>query len=409
MAENSIRLLHFADAHVGIETYGATDPETGLSSRVRDFFERLYEIRDYAAEHDADLVIFAGDAFKTRNPTPTFQREFARFVRDLARQCPVLLLVGNHDLPTSANRASSVEIYHTLDVPNTLVGFDYGLRRVETKRGPVQIATAPYPFRSRLLDERRTRGATLEDIDHALQHELETILRDLAQQADQDPAPRVLAGHFSVQGSAYGSERGVMIGRDIAVSLDALANPAWDYVALGHIHRRQSLPNDANVPVVYSGSVERIDFGEEGDPKGFCWVELARGAAAWRFVDLHARPFVTLRVDAHESANPTAEAIRQTRSLDLSGAVVRVIVRLSEGNAALLRDSDLRRALANAGANHVAAIQKDVERSIHARLGGSPEKLTPDQLLKRYLEVRGTPPGQADKLLAAAREVFEEE
>jgi 8-oxo-dGTP pyrophosphatase MutT (NUDIX family) len=50
----------------------------------------------------------------------------------------------------------------------------------------------------------------------------------------------------------------------------------------------------------------------------------------------------------------------------------------------------------------------DVVRSIHVRRGGSPEKRTPGQLLKRYLEVRGTPPDQADKLLAAAREVFEE-
>ena len=39
---------------------------------------------DYAREHDVDLVVFAGDAFKTRTPTPTYLREFAHRIRDLA-------------------------------------------------------------------------------------------------------------------------------------------------------------------------------------------------------------------------------------------------------------------------------------------------------------------------------------
>ncbi len=72
-----IRVLHFADVHIGMENYGKTDPETGLSSRVRDFLRRMDEMIDFAREHDVDLTIFAGDAFKTRSPNPTYQREFA--------------------------------------------------------------------------------------------------------------------------------------------------------------------------------------------------------------------------------------------------------------------------------------------------------------------------------------------
>ncbi len=49
---------------------------------------------------------------------------------------------------------------------------------------------------------------------------------------------------------------------------------------MGHIHKHQNLTRDREEapPVIYSGSMERIDFGEEGDPKGFCWVELDRGS-----------------------------------------------------------------------------------------------------------------------------------
>lgn len=405
---DAVRILHFADIHIGMENYGKTDPETGLSSRVLDFFARLYEMRDYAAEHEVDLAIFAGDAFKTRSPNPTYQREFARFVRELATLCPVVLLVGNHDLPANASKAASIEIYDTLDVPNVTVGVDYALHRIETRRGPVQVATAPYPIRARLLPERKTRGLTIEEMDAALQQSIENRLAELAEQADADPAPRVLAGHFSVGGALFGSERAVMLGRDAAVSLRALADPRWDYVALGHIHKHQCLTlgqQDAP-PVIYSGSIERIDFGEEGDPKGFCWVDLQRGGADWRFVEVDARPFVTIRADARESRDPTAEVLRAAERLAVDNAIVRVSVRLSESNAHLLRDLDIRQALYSAGADHVAALHKDIERPVRARLGGSPEELLPEELLERYFQGKDVPPDRIQTLLDAAQDLF---
>ena len=76
-----IRVLHFADLHVGMENYGKTDPGTGISSRVMDFLRRLNDICEYAEQNEADLIIFAGDAFKSSSPNPTLQREFARWLR----------------------------------------------------------------------------------------------------------------------------------------------------------------------------------------------------------------------------------------------------------------------------------------------------------------------------------------
>jgi exonuclease SbcD len=61
-----IRILHFADLHIGMENYGRMDPESGLNRRVADFLERLDTVVEYAIDHEADLVLFAGDAFRTR-------------------------------------------------------------------------------------------------------------------------------------------------------------------------------------------------------------------------------------------------------------------------------------------------------------------------------------------------------
>ena len=212
-----IRVLHFADVHIGMENYGRTDPETGLSSRVRDFIRRMNEMIDFARENDVDLAIFAGDAFKTRNPNPTYQREFAWCVRDLTALAPLVMLVGNHDLPPTTLKASSIEIYDTLAVPNVWLADTYENKVIETKRGSVVVGAAPYPIRSRLLEEVETGGLTIAETDHMLQREMSAILNNLAADADQYEFPRVLTGHFTVNGARFGSERGSMLGRDIEV------------------------------------------------------------------------------------------------------------------------------------------------------------------------------------------------
>ena len=113
---------------------------------------------EHARERDVDLVVFAGDAFRSRNPDPTQQRAFAQRIRALARLAPTALLVGNHDLPVNAAKASTMDIYHTLDVPNIWVALDYELRRISTKRGDVIVGAAPYPVRARLLGDDSRRG-----------------------------------------------------------------------------------------------------------------------------------------------------------------------------------------------------------------------------------------------------------
>lgn len=406
-----IRMLHFADFHLGIENYGKLDAQSSLNTRIRDFLRRIDEMIAYAQQHAVDLVIFAGDAFKNRQPNPTLQREFAFRIRDMARMCPVVLLVGNHDLPTIVQRASSLEIYDTLAVPNVIVGNDYMVHSVQTQHGPVEVATAPYPIRSTLLNIDGAMGKSFTELDALVQEQLTLVLRGLAQQVAQSPAPRVLTGHFTVQGAVPGSERGVMVGRDIHVPLAETANEVWDYVALGHIHKHQNLTSDLHglPPTVYSGSLERIDFGEEHDPKGFCWVELERGQTAWRFVPVHARPFVTLRMDVTGSHEPTEAVLNALRHYDLQDAIVRMYIRADLASEARLKEGVIYEALAQAGVHSVAAIQREVQYEPRSRLGTNPEGETDLELLKRYFLAKKLPPEQIDVLLERAQTLFGED
>jgi DNA repair protein SbcD/Mre11 len=403
-----IRVLHFADTHIGMENYGKTDPDTGLSSRVRDFLHRLDDMVAIVRERGVDLVIFAGDAFKTRNPSPTYQREFAHRIQDLASLAPVVMLVGNHDLPPNFARASSIEIFDTLNVPNVQIAAEYDLFVVETQRGPVAVGAAPYPLRSWLLQGEKINGRTIGEIDQLLQRVLAERLDEIAQTADQLAMPRVLVGHFTVSGAVVGSERNIMLGRDVAVSLSTLADPRWDYVALGHIHKHQNLTarRDDVPPVVYSGSMERIDFGEEADAKGFCYVQLGRQNTTWEYIALDARPFVTLRADLRQSANPTQELAQRIQQMNLETAVVRVILQLTPETEGNFNEASIRRLLRDRGVFYIAGITRDIEQPTRVRLGESPEGLTPQQLLDRYLITKEISPKRREVLLAAAEEIF---
>lgn len=411
-----IRVLHFADVHIGMENYGKTDPSTGLSTRVVDFLRRMDEMTEYARQNGVDLVIFAGDAFKTRSPNPTFQREFAHRIRDLSALAPVVLLIGNHDIAPTLLKASSVEIYDTLAVPNVYVASDYSNRVIETRRGPVVVGSAPYPMRQRILENTPTMGMTIAQVDAYLQEQLCQILDDLAAEADQmaneiDPqTPRLLTGHFTISGAVLSSERAIMLGRDVNIPKTIIADPRWDYVAMGHIHKFQNLTDGRSdvPPVVYAGSIERMDFGEEGDPKGFCWIELMRGAARWQFVEVNARPFVTLKADLRHDPNPTQMVMHLIERHNLRNAVVRLLLDLTPESEARLNEVAIRDALRRAAAFSVAAIRKEVEQPARARLGASPEGLTHLELLERYLISREIPVERRAELLEAAAAIFEE-
>jgi exonuclease SbcD len=400
-----IRMLHFADSHIGMENYGRIDPNTGTSSRVRDFLDRLDEVVDYAIEHGADLTVFAGDAFKDRSPDPTQQREFAQRIKRLADEMPTLLLVGNHDMPGMVVKANSLDIFRALDVPGVIVGYKDDTQVVQTAHGPVLLAWMPYPMRNRLMAWKKYQGKSIEELNQGLRAEVAKRIAVLTEEAATRDMPRVFVGHFTVEAAKFGSERSVMLGGDLPILKSMVADPVWDYVALGHIHKHQDINPQGYPPVVYSGSLERIDFGEEGEPKGFCWVELQRSETTWSFVPVNARPFRTVSIDVRSEEDPTAVVVDALERAETEGAVIRLQVQLRADQIPGLRERDIEGALADTASFTVA---REIEDEARARLGElSPETLTPLELVERYFESRDVDPERLKALLAKAGELLE--
>ncbi|MFC2041044.1 exonuclease subunit SbcD [Chloroflexota bacterium] len=296
-----MKILHFADLHLGVESYGRIDPATGISSRLLDFLAALDQVVDCALENRVDLVLFCGDAYKSREPSQTQQREFARRISRLSTGgIPIFLLIGNHDLPNAIGKATTTEIFDTLAVKNVYVSNRPDIYRIQTNGGTVQVASLPWLRRSALFGKEETKNLDFEQINQRLQQVLTNIIA--AHVSKLDPGlPSILAAHVGVASATVGSERLMAIGQEHFLLLGNVANPAFDYVALGHIHKHQVLSD--NPPVVYAGSLERVDFGEEEDEKGFYLVEIGPGKGAgqrsvsFAFHPVRGRRFLTINVN----------------------------------------------------------------------------------------------------------------
>ncbi len=406
-----MRFIHFSDLHLGIDNYGTIDPETGLSTRVLDFLRVFDIIVDRAIAERMDAVLFTGDAFKNRDPSPTLQREFARRILRLAQaEIPIVLLVGNHDLPNVFTRATPVEIYQVLQIPGVYVCRDIEALTIETPSGPLQIVALPWISRTTLLASQEIRDLPDHEIDREIQRAVSTMVADCMRELDS-ARPTVLMAHVSLQGASLGYEQSIMLGKDVTVGRDDLHAREFDYAALGHIHKHQVI--GSRPPVVYAGSPERIDFGEEREPKGYVVVDIADGPppreTSFEFVELPARRFETLRIDAPGDAPDERVAREIERAAgDIRGAIVRCFITVDPGRERAVSALEVRRALNAVGAAYVAHVVVESETTTRARVAVSDEAARDAALmLERWVEQKQYDARLKERVLSKGREMIE--
>ena len=395
-----MKIIHFADLHIGMENYGQINAETGLSSRLEDFLSALDRLVDFAIAEQVDLVLFCGDTYKTREPSQTQQREFAKRIKRLSEaNIPLFLLIGNHDLPNALGRANALEIFDTLSIPNVYVANRPGILKIKTKSGDIQIAALPWVRRSALLSKEDTRSLDFKQINERLQLALSNVIADMASKVD--PAlPAILAAHVWVMSARIGTEKSMSIGNEHMLLLSSVAQPAFDYVALGHIHKGQVLKE--NPPVIYAGSLERLDFGDEKDNKGFYLINIESDGGArkvsYEFHSINARRFCTIRVEIDENdLDPTTTILRtiNTNRDSIAGSIVRIEIKLPSSQSSKLRDNEIRSNLKEA---YYFTIAKEIQREVRSRMGkGALEGITPSDALKAYLDSKY--PAERSKLL----------
>jgi DNA repair protein SbcD/Mre11 len=379
-----IKILHLSDIHLGSGfSHGRINPETGVNSRLEDFVQTLGRCIDRAISESVDLVLFGGDAFPDATPPPIVQEAFAsQFRRLVDADIPTVLLVGNHDQHSQGAGGASLCIYRTLGVPGFVVGDRLQTHTLQTRSGPIQIITLPWLTRSTLLTRPETEGLSLLEVNQLLIDRLRVAMEGEIRRLDPN-LPTVLLAHLMTDTARFGAERFLAVGKGFTVPMSLLTRSCFDYVALGHVHRHQVLSEQPYV--VYPGSIERVDFSEESEDKGFVLVEVERGNTKMEFCPLPVRKFRTIRVDLSKAKDPQAELLGAIAAEQIQDAVVRLIYQLRSEQIDQLDPTLLQESLSAAHTYNIHA--ELVSQLARPRLPelGTGHHLDPLDALRAYL------------------------
>lgn len=403
-----IKLLHFADAHIDIASHGRHDAATGLPIRVLDFLKALDTIVDSAIAEKVDLVIFAGDAYKDRMPSPTYQREWGKRIIKLSNaKIPTLLLTGNHDVSPASGRAHTLQEFDTLEVPYVrVINKPEFLTPDQLWDLPVQILALPWIFRSGLMASLQDSGISADSANEEIENRIGEILHEWMVNLDPN-IPTILTAHGSVQGALYGNERTVMLGKDLVLPGALVKDKRLDYTALGHIHKFQNLNPDTHPPVIYPGSIERVDFGEAGDEKYFVIASIEKGKAEYKPQILKGRPFVDIQVKVAAGEN-IMEKINKALPTDkkIADAMLRLVVEYPRDMEVFLDEGALREKCFSAFEFHLVRRPQEEARSRFS-LDESVASLSPMQLLERYWPTVKLNPGDIEPLQNLAATIIQ--
>ncbi len=220
--------------------------------------------------------------------------------------------------------------------------------------------------------------------------------------------PTILTAHASVQGAKYGSERTVMLGADLVLPGSLVRDARLDYVALGHIHKSQDLNENAHPPVIYPGSIERVDFGEAGDDKFFIIAEVEKGhtRVEWRQLT-GIRPFIDRFVSLESPEDVTAALMSALPAPgQMADAIVRLTVDYLREWDTLIDEPALRRLAESAFEFHLIKRPQIMARS-RWNADQSVSSFSPLELLDQYWLTNKTK--EAEALQKLAKEIIEEE
>jgi DNA repair protein SbcD/Mre11 len=403
-----LKILHLSDIHMGSSfSHGRLNPETGLNSRLEDFIKSLSTCIDRAIAEPVDLVLFGGDAFPDATPPPYVQEAFASQFRRLAdADIPTILLVGNHDQHAQGQGGASLSIYRTLAVPRFIVGDRLATHRITTKHGNVQVINLPWLNRSTLLTRPETEGLSLAAVNDLLTDRLVPVLEAEIRRLDPE-IPTILLGHLMVDRANLGAERFLAVGKGFTVPISLLTRSEIDYVALGHVHKHQNLNPANNPPVVYPGSIERVDFSEEKEAKGYVYLELEKGRADWQFCPLEAREFCTVEIDVSKSSEPLEAILKAIGKKKINESVVRLIYKLRSEQIDAIDLSVLHETLKPA---HSYTIRPElVSQLARPRLPelGAGNTLDPLEALKIYLSNKEDLKELSEQIIEAAQLLLE--
>lgn len=297
-----MKVLHVSDLHIGKRVNGM--------SMLDDQRYILRQILDIAEKREVSVLLIAGDVYDKASPSAEAVTVFDAFLTDaVAAGLRVLAIPGNHDSAERIAYAQGLLEKQGVCLPPVYAG-EVERVELEDEHGPVEFWLLPF-----LKPGDVRRFFPDEEIGDDYSAALRAVLGACA--IDQGKRNVVLS-HQLV--TAYGTapdradDEIKLGGMD---NVDVSVYDAFDYVALGHVHRPQRVGRDT---VRYSGSPLKYSFSEARYDKSAALIELGEkkpGDDVGECVSFELIPLVPLH-DVREVRGTLADVLAMGTALDAS-------------------------------------------------------------------------------------------
>ena len=350
-----MKIITFADAHIGISTYSTIDPKTNLNTRVLDSLNGIDQIINYAEENNIKYILFAGDMFKNALPSPTLVREINKRIKASAEKgIKWIIQDGNHDVSPLETAKSALDPLSTLKVEN-----------VEHTR-----------FEKTYMIDNNIRVLVLPT--YTTQEEVENILSKY-----NDNIKTIVMGHFTSLNAKLNDW--LIASNEDAIDIKIFQKPNILAVVLGHLHKHQIL--NTNPLSYYCSSTIRTDFNEEHDKKGFVVLDIDNNYnVSYIFKEIKTQEFLSVKMDlvGEDDAQVNVMAYLNHIKKDLIDKVVRVQLTLDKENN--IDDNEILEFLKNNNVSYIANISKIFDREQLIRNKDINEQITEEEALREYFK-----------------------
>ena len=354
-----MKILTFADLHLGVSTYGRIDPETNLNTRVLNALKSLDEMIDYAIRKNIKVIVFAGDAYKNSLQPPTITKEFnTRIRKALDHGIKVLILDGNHDVDKMETKKSPLNVFSDLKVQNSFQTRFH--KEVELE-----------------VDDEKVKFVFLPTY-----HTKESI-EEIVENTEYTGVPIVYIFHGTYRGALLNEWN--IADKETYIDPEIFDKEGVAAVVSGHLHKHQTMYNS---PLVYYvGSLQRVDFSEEKQPKGFVVLDVERDSSVtYDFIELESQKFFTLDLDligVEEETNEILESLKMFKS-KIKDSILRI--RVDVDKSTTINEKTIYEYARTIGVESVLDIQKKYKRSETIRNSDLTEHVNELDSLEMYFK-----------------------
>ncbi|UCE73904.1 MAG: metallophosphoesterase [Methanomassiliicoccales archaeon] len=372
------RIVVVGDIHEGINFGFNIDAETGISKRALDIHNNFAYSAKYAIKNNARLFIVLGDMFDRTHVSPTFRELIRRdVIEPLEKEgIEVWILAGNHDQPHGEKKGTSIDDFR--GYKNVKVFRKPSVEEVEIEGKRLGFIIVPYlhPEQiARLVREREGTEIGREQMFLLGQKLLRQWISNRYDELSSDY--KIMLGHYYLEGAKLRetSSPEVLPG-EFSFTRDMIPQDL-DLVVFGHVHLHQVI--GVSPELVYTGAIERIDWGEREDKKGF--VEITPLAKElWRFTEAPVRDMVKISLEIKAGEDATKKILDAIPD-EVEEKMLRLEIGLDEGMRELISESRITEKLK--GAFHYDVRWKELGTQ---KLGYMEFTMNPYQLLRTFLK-----------------------